>query len=292
MAVFVRVVETGSFRAAATALNLSPSVVSHHVTRLEDRLGAALLYRSTRKISLTESGRLLFASSRGMVEEAQAGLNALADLSKQPVGRLRIAVTGAVFENPPFSDSLIAFAKAHPKIELSISFSDQKTQLIGSSFDAALRVGWLDDSQYMTRKLTDIELALVAAPAYIDGLSLNGPPSDFGNLDWIKLTQLSVSRHLMNAAGEIPDQLPRTAIEVDSVAALRRMVLSGIGATSLPRFLVDADLQQGLLVDIMPQWALMATSVYAVWPNNAPGESLTMRFVRFMAEHFSNFDKP
>jgi DNA-binding transcriptional LysR family regulator len=98
MAVFRKVVETGTFRAAAKALNLSPSVISHHVTQLETSLGTALLYRSTRKISLTNDGHRLFDASTKMIEAAQAGLDAIRSRAELPTGRLKVAVTGAVFE--------------------------------------------------------------------------------------------------------------------------------------------------------------------------------------------------
>lgn len=125
MAVFWKVAETGSFRGAAKALDLSPSVVSHHVSSLETHLGTALLYRSTRKLSLTVDGTELFAASGNMVAAAQAGLDAISKRADQPSGRLRVAAAGAVFESSPNFEHLIAFAKEFPKVDLSISFSDQ-----------------------------------------------------------------------------------------------------------------------------------------------------------------------
>ena len=285
MAVFVKVVEAGSFRAAAKSLNLSPSVVSHHVAQLEDRLSVALLYRSTRKLSLTEDGQRLFEASRNV---AEAGLNALFDRTEQPVGRLRIAVTGAVFENPPFFDCLVAFAKAYPRVESSISFSDQKVELIGGVFDAAIRVGWLEDSRYKARKLTEIRHALAAAPTYLIDRAEPSTMTELCELDLIKLAHVSIARQLINASGEAPNLRPRTAVEVDSVAALRRMAVSGMGVAALPRFLVEEDIQAGRLVALSPNWELMALNMYVLWPNNAPREGLTMRFVHLLAQQLSD----
>ena len=284
MAVFRAVVETGSFRGAAKALNLSPSVISHHITQLETKLGAALLYRSTRKLSLTSDGHRLFDASTKMVEAAQAGLDAIRGRVEQPSGRLKVAVTGAVFENPPYVDHIVAFAKAHPKVDLSVSFSDQKIELIGSVFDAAVRIGWLDDSRYRTRKLRDIGRVLVASQDYLQDRRLPKKVEDLESFDWIKLAQFPVNKQLINKSGDVPTIRPRIAIEVDSAAALRRMVLAGMGVAAIPRILVAPDIINGRLIELKPRWDLMSAGAYAVWPNNVSETSLTIRFVNFLAK--------
>ncbi len=284
MAIFCSVVDAGSFRAAAQRLNLSPSVVSHHISQLEQHLGTALLYRSTRKISLTDDGAELFSASQNMIEAANAGLQAIHKRSDQPSGRLRVAVAGAVFENPPYIDHLITFAKQFPKVDLAVSFSDQKIELIGSTFDAAIRIGWLQDSQYKARKLCEIERVLVAAPGYLAGKAMPKELSDLEAWDWIKLSQFSIARQLISKTGEMPKVQPDVAIEVDSIAALCEMAKSGIGIAAVPRFLVRNELQDGSLIALSPKWELMAPSAYVVWPNNVSQDSLTLRFVHFLAE--------
>ena len=284
MAVFRKVVETGTFRAAAKALDLSPSVVSHHISQLEANLGTALLYRSTRKISLTSDGHRLFDASNKMVEAAQAGLDAIRSRTERPSGRLKVAVTGAVFENPPYFDHIVAFARAHPGVDLSVSFSDQKIELIGSVYDAAVRIGWLDDSRYKTRKLCDVGRALVASPDYLQGRKLPKSVEDLSTLDWIKLAQFTVNKQLVSKSGDVPTVRPRIAIEVDSAAALRRMALSGMGVAAIPRVLVASDIIDGRLVELKPRWDLMPAGAYVVWPSNVSETSLTLRFVNFLAK--------
>lgn len=279
MAVFRKVVETGTFRGAAKALDLSPSVVSHHITQLEANLGTALLYRSTRRISLTSDGHRLFDASTKMVEAAQAGLDAIRSHTEQPSGRLKVAVTGAVFESPPYVDHIVAFARAHPKVDLSISFSDQKIELIGSIFDAAVRIGWLDDSRYKARKLCEIGRSLVASRDYMQDRKPPKTIEDLDTFDWIKLTQLPVNKQLINKSGDVPTVRPKIAIEVDSVAALRRMALSGMGVAAIPRFLIASDIIDGRLIELKPHWDLMSAAAYIVWPNNVAETSLTVRFV-------------
>lgn len=287
MAIFAKVAEMGSFRAAAKALKLSPSVISHHISQLEERLDTALLYRSTRKISLTDAGTQLFEASENMLDAAQTGLNAIQKQTDQPTGRLSLAVTGAVFENPPFVDHLAGFAKRYPKIAFSISFSDQKKDLIGSSFDAAIRVGWLEDSQYKSRKLCEIERVLVTAPAYLADKPMPKLIHDLEAWDWVKLAQVPINRQLTNTAGDTPQFAPHIAIEVDSVAALVQMALNAMGVASVPRSTVNDYLLDGRLIALSPDWDLMAPGAYLVWPNNAANESLTRRFVDFMVDAMS-----
>lgn len=284
MAIFRHVAEAGSFRAAAKSLGLSPSVVSHHISQLEQQLGTALLYRSTRKISLTDNGAELLAASQKMVAAAEAGLEAIQTQIDRPTGRLRLAVVGAVFENPPYIDHLAAFAKHHPGIDLSVSFSDQKIDLVGSSFDAAIRIGWLDDSQYKARKLFEIDRVLITSPSYLAGKAIPKTIDDLQFWDWIKLSQVSIARQLTDTRGKMPAIDPPVAIEVDSVSALYQMTKRGLGVTAVPRFLVRSELHDGSLIALSPTWNLMAPGVYIVWPNNVSDKSLTMRLVRFLVE--------
>jgi DNA-binding transcriptional LysR family regulator len=284
MAVFREVVAQGSFRGAAKMLSLSPSVVSHHVSQLEQHLGTALLYRSTRRISLTEDGADLYDATRRMVEAAEAGLDAIRNRAQQPMGRLRIAVPGAVFEAPSHGDHLIAFARQYPKVELSISYGDHKLELVGSKYDAAIRIGWVEDSRYKIRKLGELDRALVVAPSYLVDRPMPKQLDDLSGWDWIRLSQLPLERQLTGRNGDIPDLAPPISVEVDSVAALCHMARSGMGVAAIPRCLVRSDLAEGRLIVLSPDWELNPAPVQAVWPDNVSPESLTVRFVRFMAE--------
>ena len=108
--------------------------------------------------------------------------------------------------------------------------------------------------------------------------------ADLDTFDWIKLAQLPVNKQLINRSGDMPTVRPKIAIEVDSVAALRRMALSGMGVAAIPRFLVASDIIDGRLVELKPHWDLMSAGAYIVWPNNVPETSLTIRIVDFLAK--------
>lgn len=287
IAIFREVVDTGSFRAAAKSLKLSPSVVSHHVSQLEQQLGTALLYRSTRKISLTDDGDKLFVASQKMAEAVNQALRDISVTADQLSGRLRLAVPGNMFERPPFIDHVIAFARQHPKVQLAINFSDQRVELIGSELDLAIRSGWLENSQYKARRLYDMDHVIIAAPAYLAGKRSPKTVDDLGKFTWIKLLQLPINRQLTNHHGRLPKINPPIAMEVDGVVAMCQMVKSGLGLAAVPKHVVEDELRDGSLVALSPGWSLKPISVYAVWPNNVSEDSLTLRFVRFLADRLS-----
>jgi DNA-binding transcriptional LysR family regulator len=284
LVVFWHVAHSGSFRGAAKALRLSPSVVSHHVSVLESYLGTALLYRSTRRLSLTDDGRLLFATAGEIVAAADAGLGTIMRRTEQLSGRLRVAAAGAVFQTSPYFDFFVGFLKEYPRVEMSVSFSDQKIELLGSDFDVALRVGWPEDSHYKSRKLIELERVIVASPDYLATRSVPRTVNDMSGWRWIKLAQLPLKRQLSNRQGEVASIDLEPVMEVDSVSALCTAVRSGIGAAALPRILVHDDLKAGQLVALSPDWPLMPAPVHAVWPANVVADSLPLHFVHFIAE--------
>jgi len=140
MAVFAKTVETGSFRGAARALGLSPSVVSHHVTQLEASLDVALLYRTTRRLTLTDDGKKLFAAAREMVAAAERGLGEMPVEGLDPSGHLSIAIPAALIAETLYED-LAAFAQAFPRIALTLHSSDAQVDIIREGIDVALRAG-------------------------------------------------------------------------------------------------------------------------------------------------------
>jgi DNA-binding transcriptional LysR family regulator len=288
MAVFHKVAETGSFRGAAKALGISPSVVSHHVSSLESHLGVALLYRTTRKLSLTDEGAKLSEAAKAMTMAAEAGLSSVVSNEDRPSGRLRIAAAGAVFQASPNFDHLAAFKKAYPGVALSISFSDQKIELLGSEFDVAFRVGWLENSQYKQRKLMELSRVLVVAPDYVSQRRLPSTLADLHSWDWIKLAQLPLARQLSGSDSSLPPTFaPPIAMEVDSVGALAVAARLGLGVAAIPRVLVAADIREGRLTALLSGRDLMPVSVHAVWPNNVAENGLPVRFVRYLADRLS-----
>lgn len=281
LAIFAKVVEAGSFRSAANALNLSPSVVSHHVAKLEERLGIALLYRSTRRLSLTHEGEKLFMSAEAMLAAAEKGLNSVAYHAIEPTGKLSLTLPAMLTRSPLVGD-IAAFAKAFPKVTLSISFSDIQQDLIREGIDLAIRIGDLKDSGLKSKRLLAVTRKLVAAPALMNEHQSPRRPEDLLKWDWIGLKMRSNTKTFINQKGKtcLIDFEPR--VVVDSMDAVCQLAIAGLGLATPPAFLVAEDIHRGYLVEPLPEWQAEPLPVYLVWPPNASKESLTLRFMTFL----------
>jgi DNA-binding transcriptional LysR family regulator len=282
LAIFARVVESGSFRGAARALSLSPSVVSQHVATLESRLGTALLHRNTRSLSLTAEGEALFASATRMLLAAEEGLAGVAGSSRQPVGSLRITVP-AMLPHKPFGRRLVAFAVNHPGVRLAIAYSDTRHDLVREGFDLAVRLGWMEDSSLIAKKLGEFSRALVAAPAYLGSRPAVEAPADLSAHEWVRFAARPGNVELARADGGAASVPVDGRVTVDNVFALRTLVLAGLGVGALPEHLVEADLAAGRLLRLLPDWQLKRPGIYAVWPPDSHRKSLTLRLVGYLS---------
>jgi len=283
MAIFARVVDEGSFRAAAKDVGLAPSRISETVSELEAYLGVTLLYRTTRKITLTNEGRIFYARVVDMMRSAEAGLNELNALSLEPVGALRVSLPSFLAAGP-LSTAIATFARQHPHVAFSVAYSDQPLGLIESGFDLNIRVGWLDDSAMMSRKLADGERYLVAGTEYARARKAPKRPADLEDWDWIRYQQRADTTEFTSPNGMIEKVTGQAQIEVDSVDALYHIATQNMGATILPSFLAERGIASGALVRLIPDWSLRPLGIYAVWPDKSRRESLTLLFVRYLAE--------
>ncbi|MEO1537479.1 MAG: LysR family transcriptional regulator [Pseudomonadota bacterium] len=282
MAIFARVVDEGSFRGAAKDIGLSPSRISETVSELEDYLGTTLLHRTTRKIALTNEGRMLYARVSEMVKSAEAGLNELNSLSHEPVGALRISLPAFLAEGP-LTTAIAAFIKLHPNVAFSVSYTDNKQDLIEQGFDMSIRAGWLEDSSMMSRKLAVGQRNLVAGKNYASQRPRPQHPSDLEDWDWLRYKNRSDTTHLTHRDGRTASITGHSQIEVDSIDALYHVAIQDIGVTVLPSFLAERGIAAGKLVKLLPEWELEPIGIYAVWPDKSRRESLTLLFVRFLA---------
>lgn len=287
MAIFARVVDEGSFRAAAKAIGLAPSRISQTVSDLEDFLGVTLLYRTTRKIALTNEGRMFYARVTDMMHSAESGLNELNALSLEPVGALRISMP-AFMSSSEISTAIAEFIRLHPLVALSVVYTDHRMELLEDGFDLNIRVGWLDDSSMMSRKLGESERALVAGAQYAASRPPPQHPSDLEDWDWIRYQQRSDVTEFNSVNGDTVKVTGNARLEVDSIDALYHFACQNIGATVLPAHLADRGVTSGALVRLLPQWRLRPLGIYAVWPDKSRRENLTVLFVRFLATRQSS----
>lgn len=280
MAVFAKTVETGSFRGAARALGLSPSVVSHHVTQLEASLDVALLYRSTRRLTLTDDGKKLFAAAREMVAAAERGIGEMPVEGSDPSGHLSIAIPAALIAETLYDD-LAAFARAFPRVALTMHCSDVQVDIIREGIDVALRAGSLKDSNLKVKKLFDFPRTLVASSGYVAGKPAARSPEDLATWDWLRLSSRPPVVTFRKGARKLQIEAASRVV-VDNGDALLRLARHGLGLCTVPTAMAEPDLRAGKVVEVLPAWSLESLGVYAVWPANAARTGLTMRFVGFL----------
>lgn len=285
MAIFQAVAEAGSFRQAAAKLRLSPSVVSHHITQFEERLGTPLLYRSTRRISLTEAGADLLRASQQMSRAAQEGLAAINRRVSQPQGRLSITVNTSAASRP-VCDIYTGFAKAYPNIQLSMHINDRQVSLEGSPYDLAIRgtTKGLDDSSYKATRLGSLKFCIFASPEYVNARPPVRSLDDLTNWDWVQTPQIAWSSFAGMCGLPPTKKEPRIAVSCDNFEMGMQFVRAGMGFCAEFKLLVAEDLKSGELVEVLPGALSQSLNVFAVYPANAPDDSPARLFVEYMLD--------
>jgi DNA-binding transcriptional LysR family regulator len=282
MLVFAEVVATGSFTEAARRLGLSKASVSREVARLERRLGAQLLRRTTRSMSLTEIGEVVHASCRRMADEAEQAKRSVEELQAEPRGEIRFA-TATSFGQIQIAPLLPAFLARYPKVRLTMDLTDRMVDLVSEKFDLAVRIsGRLADATLVRRRLCPIRFLVCAAPSY---LRHHGLPRDPAALE----------RHNCLGVGAVPWRLilPRGRalrlngdLQIDNGEALRRVALAGHGVVCLPTYLVGDDLLAGRLVQILPKQLVLEASAFAVYPQSRHASPKVRALIDYFTEVF------
>lgn len=283
LAVFAKTVECGSFRQAAIELQLSPSVVSYHISRLELSLNAALLYRSTRKLSLTNEGKKVFESAQRMLAEAQNSFNVLSNNGHQLIGKLTITIP-AVMIHHSLLKKISCFARENLMVNLNIKVTDQRMNLIDQGIDLAIRIGKLEDNKasLKRKKLTDINRILVAGKGLMQSRPTPQTPKDIENWPWIGLTMLPFHRSVSNSDGVSIKLNFHPTICVDSVEAMTELARQGVGLATVPDYLVGDALLSGELVHLLPDWQIEPIEVFAVWPIQTNKTSLSHLLINYL----------
>jgi len=281
LALLAKTVETGSFRGAAVSFGLSPSVVSQQIADLEAQLGCRLLHRSTRRLALTDEGRILCRAAQSMVSAAEQGLDELAGRATSPAGVLRVAAPALLLATD-FQRVIGDFAHLHPKVRLELGFSEERVDLLRDGWDVALRIGWLEDSSLKQRRLGAMVRLLVATPAYLSARPDPIQPLDLADWDWLHLAPVA-PRAILERAGEAAisvDFSPR--LSVNSAIALHAMAMADLGLAMVPEVLARADLAAGRLREVLPAWRLQTAGIFAIWPAGSGRPGLALRFIEFL----------
>jgi DNA-binding transcriptional LysR family regulator len=287
IAVFVRVVERGSFTLAADELELSRAVVSKYVSRLEERLGARLLHRTTRRLSLTEAGAALFEASRGALERIEEAEGAVAQLQAEPRGRLRVSAPMS-FGILHLGPALAEFARAHPRVSLDMRLDDRFVNLVEEGIDVAVRIGALTDSSLVARRLASTRMLVCAAPSYLAHHGEPEIPEDLAAHDCLIYSYLSTAnvwRFSAPDGREVPVAVSGR-FRINNGIVLAEAAAAGHGILLTPSFYVGPMLRDGRLKRILAGYRLPELGIHAVYPERAQVPPKVRAFVDFLAQRF------
>lgn len=264
-AIFAAVVEHHSFSGAAEAIGLSKATVSKAVSRLEAQLGQSLFHRTSRRLALTEAGRPLAEHARRMLAEATAAEEAARDAAAAPAGRIRVAAPMS-FGVTSVAPLLAEFLAGHPGIEVDLSLSDAKVDIVAEGFDIALRIADLPDSSLRARRLCGIKLHIVAAPAYLAAHGEPRHPGELGDHRLFGYSNVNGPWHFRGPGGAEVSVRPAGPLSANSGDALVPALLGGLGIARLPGFIVGRHIEAGALVPILPDWTPPPIGLHLLTP--------------------------
>ncbi len=285
--VFVRVVTDGGFTAAADGLGVSKSFVSRQIGHLEDRLGARLLNRTTRKLTLTDIGAVFYERCRRILDELAEAEGAVTNLQSAPRGMLRIAAPMS-FGVGHVAPAVAEFLHRHPELSVNIDFSDRRVDLLDEGFDLAIRIGALADSSMIARKLATTHLVVVASPAYLAAHPKIETPAALRDHECLQYAYSPTGQQWRLTDGKNTVTVEATGrVTGNNGEGLAQFAAAGLGCALMPDFIIAGPLTRGEVVRVLPGWC-QASAVSAVYPHNRHLSAKVRVFVDFLAERWSD----
>ncbi len=289
MTCFLRVVDNAGFAAAAASLGLTPSGVSKQIARLEDRLGARLLQRTTRRVSLTTEGRAYYEQAREILGDIETMEASVGGAERVARGLLRVNVAHG-FGMAQIVPLIPAFCERHPQIEVQLNFADRIVDLLAEGDDVGIRLGRVRDEGLIARRLGEHTRMICAAPSY---LARHGTPQLPADLEGHRAV-LSTNVPLINAwplrqpDGSVQMVTLPGVVSSDSGDALFRMVLAGMGIAYTADFLIHEAIRDGQLVPLLQEYtAPQIWPIHAVYPARKHLAAKVRAFVDYLADSFS-----
>ncbi|WP_028239808.1 LysR family transcriptional regulator [Stutzerimonas azotifigens] len=287
-AIFAKVSEMGSFARAAAELGLSQATVSKAITRLEGRMKTMLFHRTSRRMSLTESGNAALERAARILAEGEAVEAEVAEQSTSLRGPIRIAAPMS-FGVSHLAPVLPAFMERHPDVVLDLHFSDELVDLVAQGFDMALRISTLADSSLLARRLCTVRILLVGAPAYFERHGRPGHPRDLARH---RVLQYSYSRggsswrFRHRRHGEFAQAISASML-ANNAEALAPALRAGLGLALQPEFLAWKDLESGALETAMDDWQVEPIALHIVTPPGRSRPARVQALIEYLAERFA-----
>jgi DNA-binding transcriptional LysR family regulator len=285
---FVAVVDAGSFTAAAERLNLAKSAVSRRISALEERLGVQLLRRTTRVLNLTETGSSFYEHSARILADLEEAEAAVQQEHGELRGTLRLALPLS-FGVRHMCKPIAAFTKLHPKVAFDLNLNDRRIDLIEEGADVAVRIGRLQDSSLIVRRLFDVRAVVCASPAYLNVHGRPERPEDLRNHECLVYSNLADPNRwtYSDDAGNQQTVEVKPILSASSGDFLANAAAHGMGLVIQPTFIASESIRRGNLVPVLTNYEWPISPAYAVYP---PTRHLSYRvraFIDFLAERFS-----
>ncbi|TMP40587.1 LysR family transcriptional regulator [Pseudoalteromonas citrea] len=285
MMVFLAVVEASSFTLAADRLGIPRANVSRKLSRLEAQLGITLLERSTRSQHLTEAGKQYLIHCKRIQEEIDLANNSVVELLNNYKGQLKVGASVAMGQQV-LRPVLGQFMHKYPEINVQLNLVNRRVDFIEEGFDVVIRIGQLDDSTLIAKKLGSISRKLFASPSY---LAQYGTPTAVEQLAEHQVLIMNPANndtrlHLSLSNGQSFTLLNKPRLLVDDFALLKQSMLDGLGIAVLPEYMCTKEIKTGTLAQILPEWGMPEVDVYALYPRNRAKLPKVSAFLTFITD--------
>ena len=288
MRVFVKVAELGSLSAAARALDLSNPSVTRHVAELEAHLNARLFNRSTRRLSLTETGAAFLERCRRLLNDLDEATLAAGSGTLEPSGTLRINAPLSFSVNH-LGKALPQYAQRYPKVNLDVTLSDRVVDLVEEGYDLAIRISRSPDSTLVARRIAPARLLICAAPSYLERHGMPRVPQDLERHICLGYSYLpSRNEWHFSRNGHVESVRIKGPLQANNGDLLREAALAGLGIVREPSFNIGDDVRAGRLVRLLPDYQTNDLAICAVYPSRQHLSAKVRTFVDFLVERFGD----
>jgi DNA-binding transcriptional LysR family regulator len=285
---FVRIVESGSFVGAAERLGLSTSSLSRLVADLEHHLGARLLNRTTRRLSLTESGQSYYERCVTLLADLAEAEAVAGQAAAEPRGTIRLTCSYSMAEQR-IAPAIAAFGEEHAQVKFELIVSDRIVDLVEEGFDLAIRVGQVGSDRLVARRLGSMKLVPCAAPAYLERRGVPLAPADLASFNALTYAYSSAPRlwRFTDRQNQVQEVRVSGSLHANSGDALRSAAIRGLGVINEPDFLLREALDRGDLVRILPDYESGGGDIWAVYPSRRHLSLKVRLFVDHIARTFA-----
>lgn len=289
LSALIAVVDSGSFQAAGDRLGIAKSVVSRRVSQLEQALGIRLLHRTTRSLSLTDEGRQFYQRSVQIINDLKDAELEVSQENQVVRGRLKLAAPLS-FGLLHLAPAISTFLQNYPDLDLELDLNDRNVNLVDEGFDMALRIGRLEDSNLVSRRIGRANHITCASPLYLDQRGVPRCPEDLSHHTGLQYANVSLKAqwHYRGEQGQVEQAVPRIRMRANNGEVLAKAAISGMGLVSGPSFILGQYVRSGELVQVLENYRQPSVGIYLLYP---PGRLMPRRvqvFSDYLKESFGD----